>query len=179
LEYIHYRNWWSQGLKGLLVLLIGIVALAFPGIALVSLATYFGIIAVVAGLFIGIAAVLNKRRSDTWYFWLVEGIVDIAIGAAMIAFPKVAVGIMFLFFGIWALVMGIFQLLAFIRLRKMKIGGSSLTLLNSIISILFGLALLVNPFGGGVAITSIFGIFAILYGIISIVNAFKFSKVKQ
>lgn len=159
--------------------MIGIVALAFPGIALVTLATYFGIIAVVAGLFIGMAAALNAKRSDTWYYWLFEGIIDIVIGAAMIAYPKIAVGILFLVFGLWALIMGIFQLLAFIRLRKMKVGGSSLTLLNSIISILFGLALLVNPFGGGVAITIIFGIFAILYGIISIVNAFKFSKVKQ
>ena len=177
MKHFQYRNWWSLGLKGILILLIGLVAVAFPAVTVIALATYFGIVIVVAGGFILAAALINSKKSDGRKLWIIEGLIDLVIGIILIAYPKQAAGVLFVFFGIYALIMGIFQLMAFFRIKK-YMNGTSMVLLNGIISILFALALLTNPFWGGVALTSVFGIFAIIYGIIAIFNSIRFSTIR-
>ena len=50
------QKWWAVALRGILAIVFGIVALAFPGATLVSLAVVFGAYALVSGVFAIVAA---------------------------------------------------------------------------------------------------------------------------
>jgi uncharacterized membrane protein HdeD (DUF308 family) len=67
----------------------------------------------------------------------------------------------------WAIVTGIFEIIAAIRLRA-EIEGEWLMLLSGLLSVLFGIALVIWPVAGLVAVTWMIGAYAIIFGILLI-----------
>ena len=89
------------------------------------------------------------------FFW--PGITVLAL-AAMIA--------------AWAVVTGIFEIVAAIRLRK-EIRGEWLLALSGILSVLLGVALVAYPGAGGVAVSWMIGAYAIVFGVLFIILGFR------
>jgi len=54
------RNWWAVLLRGVLAILFGILAFAWPGITLEVLVLFFGAYALVDGVFALIAGLSNR-----------------------------------------------------------------------------------------------------------------------
>ena len=68
------RNWWAMVLRGVLDVLFGIAAFAWPGITLAVLAILYGAFALVDGCFAIAAAVVGRPRGMPWWALLVEGV---------------------------------------------------------------------------------------------------------
>jgi uncharacterized membrane protein HdeD (DUF308 family) len=71
------------------------------------------------------------------------------------------------FIGVWALVMGIFKIVAAIRLRK-AIEGEWLLALSGVLSVIFGALMLWNPGAGALAVIWVIASYAIVFGILLI-----------
>ena len=165
------KNWMINGLKAVLALLFGFLALQNPEQAIVILASYFGIFAIIAGLIAITLAFRSMRRGNRSLFWFVEGGINIVIGVVVVAYPEVTAGIFIIFFGIWALIISIIQLIAYNRYQRMGVRAGFI-LLNAIVSLIVGLLLLFNPFEGAKAVVLLIGVYAVFYGIFSLVQAF-------
>lgn len=176
-HYMQYRNWWSIGMKGLLILLIGLLALFFPAMTLVTLVVYIGVVLIVSGLFLVLSSILNSS-TPRWYIWLIEGLIDAILGVVLVAFPEKCAIVIFILLGLYALAMGLLQILAYFRLRN-QIKGTFTLMIGGVLSFMFGIAMLINPLLGGVAIAVIFGAFATMYGILTIIHAVRFSRIQQ
>ena len=153
------QKWWAVALRGILAIVFGIVALAFPGATLVSLAVVFGAYAFVDGLFAIVSAFGHPGREAVWY--VLDGILGIAVGVATFLFPGItAQGLVYLI-GVWAILTGIFEVIAGFEL---PIKRDWLLVLAGIASIIFGVLVFVNPVSGALAITWLIGVYALVFG---------------
>jgi len=111
-----------------------------------------------------------------WWALVLRGLFAVLFGiaAGIIAFawPGItALALLFLISG-WAVVTGVFEIVAAIRLRK-EIRGEWLLALSGILSVLFGVALVINPAAGALAVVWLIGAYAITFGVLMIALGFR------
>ncbi len=165
-------NWWLMALKGSLLLIVGLIILFNPDVALLTIITYLGILALIIGATISLVAYVRRKQSTNWWFWFWEGIINIVLGILLVAFPRQSVSIVLAIIGIWALIAGLLRLFT---LGKMSIifNSRKMVISSSILMIIFGILILINPFKSALAISIVVGIFATIYGIISLITSYK------
>jgi uncharacterized membrane protein HdeD (DUF308 family) len=153
------QKWWAVALRGIVAIVFGIVALAFPGATLVSLALVFGAYALVDGVFTIVSALGRRGRDVVWY--VLDGILGIAVGLATFFFPGITAQALVLLIGLWAILTGIFEVIAGFEL---PIKRDWLLVIAGIASISFGVLVFVYPASGALAITWLIGIYALVFG---------------
>jgi uncharacterized membrane protein HdeD (DUF308 family) len=165
------RNWWAVAIRGIVAILFGVIALATPGAVLLSFALLFGAYLLVDGVFAIVSAVRAMGQRQHWGLLLAEGAVDILMGFIALLFPLGAV-IGFVFAtAAWSVVTGALMLGASLKLAHGY--GSWWMMLSAVVSILFGIALLVAPLIGAVVLTWWLGGYAIAFGALLLVLSFK------
>jgi len=166
------RNWWALALRGLFAILFGIAAFAWPGITLGALVLLYGAYALVDGVFAIAAAVVGRTDGMPWWALVLEGVAGIAVGIMTFAWPGITALVLLYLIAAWAVVTGIFEIVAAVRLRK-EIQGEWLLALSGILSVLFGFALVFNPLAGALAVVWLIGAYAIAFGVLMIALAFR------
>jgi uncharacterized membrane protein HdeD (DUF308 family) len=119
----------------------------------------------VDGVFAIISAFTNRAGPERWWVLLLEGLVGIAAGIITFLLPGVATIVLIYVIAFWAILTGVFEISAAIRLRK-EIQGEWMLALGGILSIVFGMLLLFFPTAGELTVTWLIGIYAILFGIV-------------
>jgi uncharacterized membrane protein HdeD (DUF308 family) len=170
------KNWWLLLLRGILALIFGFIAIASPGIVIVTLLLYIGILAVLSGLFMIIEGIAIK--SDDRGMRILEGVISIIFGLMFILAPGFVLSFAMYFIAFWAIIGGIMKIIYAIKLRK-EITNEWFAILNGVITLIFGLAVLTNIVAGASALVMVFGIFAIISGILMIVLSFKVKGLKK
>ncbi len=158
------RKWWVVALRGLLAILFGIVALVYPGITLLSLALVFGAYAFLDGVFAIGSAIGHGGREAVWY--VLEGILGIAVGIGTVFYPGITAQALVYLVGLWAVLTGIFEVVAGFELPFEK---DWLLAIAGALSILFGVLMFFNPASGALAIVWLIGIYALLFGVAMLV----------
>ncbi|MFW5821336.1 MAG: HdeD family acid-resistance protein [Bacteroidota bacterium] len=153
----------SDILKAVLFIIFGILILVNPGEALVLIAIYFGILAILAGIISFYKAWHYYQRSGQTSTGILEGIISLAIGILILTYPEHSVSLFMILFGIWAFIIGIIQLMAYRGFSELNIKSGSL-LVSGILSILVALLMLLNPFISAGIIAVIIAVYAIIYG---------------
>jgi uncharacterized membrane protein HdeD (DUF308 family) len=169
------NNWWLVALRGLLAIVFGVVAFAMPGITLLALVYLFGAYALADGIIELIAG--YKMRDGDKPVWpiVVIGILGIIAGVLTFFWPGVTALVLLAFIAAWALVTGVFQIIAAIRLRK-EIQHEWLLILSGVLSVLFGLAMLIFPGAGALAVIWVIAAYAIVFGVLLLILGFNLRK---
>jgi uncharacterized membrane protein HdeD (DUF308 family) len=140
------RNWGWFIIRGILALVLSVVAVLFPVSALFAFTMVFAAYAGADGLLSIIAGLRGaSRRKEQWWALVLRGIIGIAVAvlfvlmplAATVSYALVTLGVL----SAWAILTGMLELTAAIRLRK-EIKGEWLLGLSGVLSILLGLAVL-------------------------------------
>ncbi|MFT3731933.1 MAG: HdeD family acid-resistance protein [Hyphomicrobium sp.] len=156
------RNWWLIVLRGVCAIIFGLLTIAWPGLTLLTLVIFYGVFALFdGGLAIG-AAIMGDTPAPRWWLALV-GILGIGAGAVTLAWPGIT-GLLLLFFiAGWAIAAGVFDIVGAIRLRK-EIDDEWLLIASGVLSVLFGVLILLFPGAGALGIAFAIGMFALVYG---------------
>lgn len=166
------RNWWMYAVRGVAAVIFGILALIWPGQALLALVLLFGAYALVDGMFAVVAGFASRRTFDRWWAVLLEGIAGIILGVLVFIWPNITALVLVYLIGAWAIITGIFEVIAAIQFRRV-ITGEWAMILGGLLSIVFGILLFVFPGAGAVSVVWVIGIYAIVFGILEIVFAFR------
>ena len=111
------KYWWSFLIRGVLATLFGLIAIVVPGITMGALAILLAIFLIADGVFSFVASFKGRELSPRWGFLLVEGIAGIGLGLLTIVWPGLTVLAIVLIIGFWAMVTGVLEILAAIKLR--------------------------------------------------------------
>jgi uncharacterized membrane protein HdeD (DUF308 family) len=170
------RNWWALAIRGVAALAFGVLAFLFPGGVLIALVYLFGAYALVDGFF-AIAAVLTgqEAQGERWWALLVEGVLGMVVGLTALFSPIGTALALLILFAIWSIATGIFEIIAAIRLRRQLADEWALALAG-VVSVLFGVALLLAPPLGLLALAWLMGAYAIVFGVMMLVLAFRLRR---
>ena len=169
------RMWWLVLLRGLAAIVFGILAWAWPGVTLITLVLFWGAYALVDGVAALVGGWQTKDSGKPMWQIVLVGIVGIAAGIFTFVQPGVTAVALLILIAAWAIVNGVFEIAAAIRLRK-EIENEWLLILSGVLSIAFGIFMIVNPGAGAMAVLWLIGVFAIAYGALLVMLSFKLKK---
>ncbi len=166
------RNWWALALRGVFGVLFGLAAFAWPGLTLVVLVLLFGSYIFVDGVFALIAAVRAAEAHERWWLLVLEGVVGVVGGLVTFLRPDITGLWLLLLIAWWAIITGVLELGAAIRLRKEMRGEWALGL-GGVASVVFGLLLLFRPATAALAVVWLIGTYALVFGLLLLVLGFR------
>ncbi|HEX7786442.1 MAG TPA: HdeD family acid-resistance protein [Methylomirabilota bacterium] len=165
------RNWWAVVLRGACAILFGLAAFAWPGITLAVLILLYGAYALADGVLAVISSVKARQGGFPWGLFL-AGIAAIVAGILAFMWPGLTALALLYLIAAWAIVRGIFEIMAAVRLRK-EIDNEWLLGLSGFVSIVLGVLLLAWPGMGVLALLWWIGAFAIVFGVFEIALGFR------
>lgn len=167
------KNWWAVALRGLFAMILGALALIWPGVSVGVLVVLFGAYALVDGIFAIISGVVSAtEREPRWGLLLIEGVFGILAGVATFLYPGVTLLVLMYLIGAWAIVTGGLEVAVAIQLRRL-VRGEWLLGLSGAASIVLGAMMLRWPGAGVMAVVWMIGCYGILYGALLIGLGFR------
>ena len=165
-------HWWLLLLRGILAIIFGIIALAAPGIALLAFIYVFAVYALLDGITAIVVSFRERSSFRGWWVLLIEGIAGIIFGILAIVWPGETALVLLYLVAFWALVTGVMEIGSAFMVpatagQRWGLG------LAGLLSIIFGIILIVSPGSGLLAILWLVGIFAIVFGVSLIIYAFQ------
>src|SRR6267142_1366272 len=113
----------------------------------------------------------GPKPLPTWWL-VVVGLLSIAAGVVTFMMPGITAILLVLFMGAWALVHGIFEIIGAIQLRK-EIDNEWMLILSGVVSVLFGLIVLIAPGAGALGLIWAIAAYSIVFGITFIALALR------
>ena len=166
------RNWWLFTLRGVLGIIFGCLALIFPGPTILSLVLLFSAYMLVDGIFGIISAVRAiRRKEDRWGLLIFEGLLDIATGVVAFLWPGLTVVAFVWLIAAWAIVSGGLMTAAGFRLNIEH--GRWWLVLGGLLSLAYGVLLIITPLIGAIVLTWWLGAHALVFGIALVIFSFK------
>ena len=157
------RYWWVLVARGLLAILFGVLALVLPGATGGALVYAFGVFAAVDGVFAFFAGFSSIGETSSWWVLVLHGLLGIGIGVLTLFHPGITAMALVVYVALWAILVGVLQLVAAVQLRRV-ISGEFWLALGGLLGILFGILILLRPVVGALAVIWIVGVFALAYG---------------
>jgi uncharacterized membrane protein HdeD (DUF308 family) len=167
------RNWWWFAIKGLLLLAAGVAILIRPAEGYVGLSVLFSVIIFCAGLVQIAFASGNRGRLSGWGWTLASGIIDVAIGIFLMAFPGVTLATLPFFLGFWLMFRAFYLMGMAFDLNHAGVKGWGWLLTMGIFTLIFAWLVLYFPLAGAVSIVYYSALAFIAAGLGAFVLALK------
>ena len=152
-------------IRGVLAILFGVAVIAWPQATVLVTVFLFGIFAIAEGI-MAIVQWAGQRRSGRGLGWLLAGgIISVLAGVAVLAWPGPTVLVVSFIIGLWALLLGVSQIVLAVAVRKVVLSWW-LGLVAGIVAVLVGLVLIVNPAVGILGFLGLVAAFAWLFGLV-------------
>ena len=170
--------WWVLVLQSLCALLFGMVGLLSPAVILLWLLVLFAAYALLAGAVAIVGAALiagvvksRTREGDLWLLLLL-GLAGSEASVFAAVHPHLTALVLALLMGANAVVSGLLQIAMAIRLRRV-VSGQRLPVAAGIVSVAFGVVVLLHPGAGAAALLWLVGCCTVASGALLIAVAFR------
>jgi uncharacterized membrane protein HdeD (DUF308 family) len=149
-------------LLGILAVIVGILAIAWPGVTILALVILFAVYAFLdAGL--QAARAFSSRTAGPVFGHLLLGLIDLAAGVVALVWPAPTAFVLVIVVAAWALVSGIAEFFAGFGSGETA-GTRALLMLSGLVSVAFGVLLFARPGVGAVTLALLFGLYSLIYG---------------
>jgi uncharacterized membrane protein HdeD (DUF308 family) len=166
------RNWWVLLLAGVVSVVVGVVALIWPGKTVVVVAIVFAIWLIVSGIFSLVRGFAHGLTGGMRALFIITGILSLVLGIFAIRGEFQELYILALFIGIGFLFRGFSSL--FLGFENKE--GRGANIFFGILMLIGGVVILVWPGISLVTLTWVVGIWLIIIGIYEIIAAFSVKR---
>jgi uncharacterized membrane protein HdeD (DUF308 family) len=156
------RNWGAIALRGFIAVLLGVIAIAWPGPTVAVLVILLGAFALVEGVTNVVAGV---RGREGWA--IAEGVISVLAGIAIVVWPAITALVLLYIVAAWAIITGVIRIVAAVQLRRV-VRNEWLLVGSGVASIIFGAIAALFPGAGILALIWLLGAWLIVLGVILI-----------
>jgi uncharacterized membrane protein HdeD (DUF308 family) len=167
------QHWWMLALRGVAAILFAVCAFFWPGITLFALVILFGVYALADGI---MALAVGARAR--WWGEMVFGLIGVAAGVITIFRPGVTGVALLMFIAAWAIIRGVLEIVAAIRLRE-EISNEWWLVLAGLLSVAFGVAMIMYPGAGALSLLWVIAAYSLIMGIMMLAFSFRLRGLGQ
>jgi uncharacterized membrane protein HdeD (DUF308 family) len=164
-------------LLGVLAIIVGIIALAWPGATVLALVILFAVDAFI-GAGLQLARAFSGRTAGPVVGHLLLALAGFAAGVIALVWPGPTALVLVLVVGIWAFTGGCLEIFAAFGSGE-SAGTRALFILGGLVSIAFGVVLFARPNVGAVTLALLFGLFSLVYGVSQITTGVELRRTGQ
>lgn len=158
------KAWRLTALRGVIAIIFGVMALSRPDLTLLAFTVLFAGFALISGIVMVVGSFQERASHDPdWWIALMLGLVAIGAGVIAMVHPALTALVLVLMIGAYAMVSGVLDIAAAIRLRKL-VRHEWLLALSGLVALVFGVLVFMYPVQGGLAMAMYVGIYAIVSG---------------
>jgi uncharacterized membrane protein HdeD (DUF308 family) len=149
-------------LLGILAVVVGVLAIAWPGVTILALVILFAIYAFIAAGLQG-ARAFGSRAAGPVAGHLLIALIDLAAGVVALVWPGPTAYVLVIVVASWALVTGVAEFFAGFQSGE-SADTRALFILTGLVSVAFGVLLFARPGVGAVTLALLFGLYSLVYG---------------
>jgi uncharacterized membrane protein HdeD (DUF308 family) len=150
-------------LLGVLGIIVGIIAIAWPGVTVLALVILFAIYAFI-GAGLQTMRAFSSETAGPVFGHLLLGLIYLAAGVVALVWPRPTALVLVLVVAIWAFVAGFAEIFAAFGSGETA-GTRAMFILTGLVSIALGVVLSSRPDIGAVTLALLFGLFSMVYGV--------------
>jgi len=171
---------YGQMVLDIIICLLGIYSATNPTESTTVIAVAFGIILIVVGIYNIIKYIFNMNKGPFFAIDITYGILSIIAGIFIITNPLSLASILSVGLGAWLIISAIFKGALAIQLKNVKEETWLFSLVVSIITLVIGIVIIVNPFSTALVLTTSVGILMCVYSAVDFVQQILFRhRVKE
>lgn len=174
------KYWWLLALRGVLGIIVGILAIVWPGITLGIFLLFLAVYLLIEGVVLVLSGLVSIGKDWHWLALLLEGALALVVGWIIISTPGSAVltlAILVQILALWLILGGILRVILAIAVRK-KVKNELFLIGSGILAALVGFWIFAQPGIGILALIWLFGFSAIVMGIFYIAFGMRLKEAK-
>lgn len=172
------RSWWVLALRGIVAILFGVITLYWPQLTLLVLVSLFAAYAIFTGVVSVAGAIRNHSHDDHWWLFLIIGLVGIGAGVITIIHPAITAVVLVMLIGANALITGVLDIVAAIRLRR-EIHNEWLLAVSGMAAVVFGVLVFLYPAAGALTLIGVIALYAFITGLLLIASALRLRSISK
>ena len=178
------RVWVLVLLRGIAVLILGLLLIAKPGLTALWLVRFMGAYFLVDGGFAVIKSITARKQMPGWGWGVLMGSLELLTGVFVFAHPITgllitasvlvySVAFLAILFGVLGVVNGI-HMIRELSDRAASLGGGAVAMIAAgVLAIIFGVILIMNPKETATIYLTVMGIIAVIGGLVQIIAAIQ------
>lgn len=166
------KSWGLVLVVGILSIILGILAFAWPGATIVTVAIFFAAWLFVSGIFSLITAFSSHGDTGSRVLAAVLGVLSIIVGFALLRSPFQSVEVLIFVIGVFWVAQGILTFVSAFSRHQ----GRGWQLFIGVLGIIAGIIVLQYPIDSAVTLAIIGGIWIIILGVMQIFAAFEIRR---
>ena len=164
------KSAWAAAIESLVVLIFGILIIAWPDITVTVIANILGVIFISGGVYKAINFFVTKGHRDYYNNDLLTGVIFVLIGIMVIVMQSQIAGIFRVVVGIWTVYESLVRMNSAMKLHQIGIGTWKYVLILAIAMLIVGLFVTFN-IG---AVIMLIGWMMVVTGIVGIIGDIMF-----
>jgi uncharacterized membrane protein HdeD (DUF308 family) len=169
METVKSKNWYWILIKGIIMILLGILAFSAPGGSLIGVAVYIGIGLLITGGIIIATGIMDRKILPHWGWTVFGGVLDLFLGYMFLANPVASISAIPFIIGFWAAIYGFYLIIDGFS----GTGSPVMKIISGILIILLGNVIMFNPLMAGMSMMIWFGILLMIGGIYNVIISFS------
>lgn len=164
------KGWWLLAVSGVFSVIIGGLLIFWPGATITVVTAIVGFFMIVTGVIRFFVSVLDSHAEDRWLMAL-AGIIGIVLGVIVMKNPEGTIKVIALIVAVFWLISGLVDF--FRGLTNPSLPDRSIRIVFGLMSVLFGVVVLVWPAITIGVLAVVAGIYSVSFGVLEIVASFQ------
>ena len=173
------KHWWIPVLTGAILVIGALLMAFFPIPSFAGLAVLFGWGLFVQGGLNLIFAVKSRHAFKGWIWFLMFGLIEMALGAYLLFQPGIAAAALILYLGFWFTYIGISRISFSFVMKDMGIKNWWWTLIGGMLTLLLAFLVVLNPIIGLFSAVFLVSFTIFLIGVLAIMFGWELKKLND
>ncbi len=173
------KEWWMPVLIGTGLIALAIFMIFKPITAFIGLAVLFGWFIFLSGGINFVFAVRSRKYFTGWIWNMVFGLIEMAVGAALLFQPELSAQALILYLGFWLIFVAVSRIGFSFVMKDMGIKNWWWTLIAAILMLVFAFMIIINPLIGMFSAVYFVGIPILVTGILAVMFGLELKKLNK